>query len=164
MVIRWLLIVFVCVFGALLLCVSTSTAMTPGCSSIEEKPVKVEAWMSKQYEKNLRQIRNEFSAMGNTRVTFLHWPPYASTGYGIFGRGKLVSESGIFFLQLDRSRYVPIFGKLSSANHSRPTHWVNGCLARYPAISKNFSSTHYTAKKVKAFGLMLENPKLLENP
>ena len=39
MVIRWLLIVFVCVFGALLLCVSTSTAMTPGCSSIEEKPI-----------------------------------------------------------------------------------------------------------------------------
>ena len=184
MVSRWLLIFFVSVFLALFLWVSTSTAMNPDCSPVEEKSVKVEAWMSKQYEKSLRQIRNEFSAMGNTRVTLwvypeenpskivaigscvpsYRWPPYASTGYGIFGRGELVSESGIFFLQLDRSRYVPIFGKLSSANHSRPTHWVNGCLARYPAISKNLSSTHYTAKKVKAFGLMLENPKLLENP
>ena len=73
-VIRWLLIVFVCVFGVLLLCVSMSTAMTPGCSSIEEKPVKVEAWMSKRYEKSFRKIRNEFSAMGNTRVTLWVYP------------------------------------------------------------------------------------------
>jgi len=51
MVSRWSLIFFVCFFGALFLCVSTSRAMTPGCSSIGEKPVKVEAWMSKQYEK-----------------------------------------------------------------------------------------------------------------
>ena len=84
MVIRWLLIVFVCVLGALLLCVSTSTAMTSGCSSIEEKPVKVEAWMSKQYEKSLRQIRNEFSAMGNTRVILWVYPtkkPIKDRGY-----------------------------------------------------------------------------------
>ena len=84
MVIRWLLIVFVCVFGALFLCVSTSSAMTPDSSSIEEKPVKVEAWISKQYEKNLRQIRNEFSAMGNTRVTLWFYPtkkPIKDRGY-----------------------------------------------------------------------------------
>ena len=48
--------------------------MTPDSSSIEEKPVKVEAWISKQSEKNLRQIRNEFSAMGNTRVTLWVYP------------------------------------------------------------------------------------------
>ena len=42
--------------------------MNLDCSPVEEKSVKVEAWMSKQYEKSLRQIRNEFSAMGNTRV------------------------------------------------------------------------------------------------
>ena len=63
MVIRWLLTVFLCVFGALFLCVSTSTAMTPGCSSIEEKPVKVEAWISKQYEKTY----------GKYAMNFLQW-------------------------------------------------------------------------------------------
>ena len=63
MVIRWLLIVFVCVFWALFLCVSTSSAMTPDSSSIEEKPVKVEAWISKQYEK----------AYGKYAMNFLQW-------------------------------------------------------------------------------------------
>ena len=92
MVIRWLLIVFVCVFGALLLCVSTSTAMARGCSSIEEKPVKVEAWLSKQYEKNLRQIRNEFSAMGNTRVTL--WV------YSAENPSKIVAIVVVFLLTL----------------------------------------------------------------
>ena len=54
MVSRWLLIFFVSVFLALFLWVSTSTAMNPDYSPVEEKSVKVEAWMSKQYEKSLR--------------------------------------------------------------------------------------------------------------
>jgi len=74
MVSRWLLIFFVSVFLALFLWVSTSTAMNPDCSPVKEKSVKVEAWMSKQYEKSLRQIRNEFSAMGNTRVILWVYP------------------------------------------------------------------------------------------
>ena len=69
MVSRWFLIFFMSVFLALFLWVSISTAMNPDSSPLEEKSVKVEAWISKQYEKNLRQIHNEFSAMGNTRVT-----------------------------------------------------------------------------------------------
>jgi len=161
MVIRWLLIVFVCVFGALLLCVSTSSAMTPGCSSIEEKPVKVEAWMSKQYEKNLRQIHNEFSAMGNTRVILWVYPaenPSKIVAIGscvpsYVGRHMLrqameysggvnsLVNQGFFFFQLDRSRYVPICGKLSSANHSRPTH--------------------YTAKKGKGLWSYVGQPKTI---
>ena len=48
--------------------------MNVDCSSLEEKPVKVEAWMSKQYEKNLQKIRKEFSAMGNTQVTLWVYP------------------------------------------------------------------------------------------
>jgi len=74
MVSRWLLIFFVSLFLALFLWVSTSTAMNPDCSPVEEKFVKVEAWMSKQYEKNLQKIRKEFSAMGNTQVTLWVYP------------------------------------------------------------------------------------------
>jgi len=54
---RWLLIFIETLYLALFLWVSTSTAMHPDCSPVEEKSVKVEAWMSKQYEKSLRQIR-----------------------------------------------------------------------------------------------------------
>ena len=48
--------------------------MSEDGSPIEDKPVKVEAWMSKQYEKNLQKIRKEFSAMGNTQVTLWVYP------------------------------------------------------------------------------------------
>ena len=74
MVSRWLLIFFMYIFLALFLWVSISTAMNVDCSPLEEKPVKVEAWMSKQYEKNLQKIRKEFSAMGNTQVTLWVYP------------------------------------------------------------------------------------------
>ena len=63
MVSRWLLIFFVSVFLALFLWVSTSTAMNPDCSPVEEKSVKVEVWMSKQYEK----------AYGKYTMNFLQW-------------------------------------------------------------------------------------------
>jgi len=48
--------------------------MSRDCSPIEENPVKVEAWMSKQYEKSLRQIRKEFSTMRDTLVTLWVYP------------------------------------------------------------------------------------------
>lgn len=56
MVSRWLLIFFFGVFGPLFFWVLIGVAMSEDCSPIEDKPVKVEAWMSKQYEKSLRQI------------------------------------------------------------------------------------------------------------
>jgi hypothetical protein len=73
MVTRYPLILLVCLWSLLLSDLS-STAKIQDCSSIDDKTFKVEAWMSKQYEKNLRQIRKEFSAMGNTQVTLWVYP------------------------------------------------------------------------------------------
>ena len=73
MVTRYPLILLISLW-ALLLSYSSSTAKIQDCASIDDKTVKVEAWMSKQYEKTLRQIRNEFSAMGNTQVTLWVYP------------------------------------------------------------------------------------------
>ena len=83
MISRWFLVFFLCVFGPLFLWVLTSAAMSRDCSPLEEKPIKVEAWMSKQYEKNLRQIRKEFSAMGG----------YARYPMGLPGK-KSIKDSG----------------------------------------------------------------------
>jgi YbbR domain-containing protein len=63
MVSRWFLIFFMSVFLALFLWVSISTAMNPDCSRLEDKSVKVEVWMSKQYEK----------AYGKYAINFLQW-------------------------------------------------------------------------------------------
>ena len=84
MISRWFLVFFLCVLGPLFLWVLTSAAMSRDCSPIEEKPIKVEAWMSKQYEKSLRLIRKEFSAMGDTLVTLMGLPgkkPIKDSGY-----------------------------------------------------------------------------------
>ena len=63
MVSRWFLIFFMSVFLPLFLWVSISTAMNPDCFPLEEKSVKVEAWMSKQYEKTY----------GKYTMNFLQW-------------------------------------------------------------------------------------------
>ena len=38
------------------------------CLAISKKQVKIEAWVSKKYEKDYRNIRREFAEMGNTKV------------------------------------------------------------------------------------------------
>ncbi len=55
--------------------------VTPGilyaeknCVSISHKPVKLEAWVSKRYEKDLKNIRKEFAEMGNTVVGLFVYP------------------------------------------------------------------------------------------
>ena len=63
MVSRLLLTFFMSFFLVLLLLVSTSIAMNQDCSPVEEKPVKVEAWMSKKYEKTF----------GKYAMNFLQW-------------------------------------------------------------------------------------------
>ena len=57
-----------------LLHLQPSEAKAPECSLIENKSVKVEAWLSKRYKKDLQQLRKEFAAMGNTRVTLWIYP------------------------------------------------------------------------------------------
>ena len=184
MVIRWLLIVFVCVFGALLLCVSTSTAMAPGCSSIEEKPVKVEAWISKQYGKTLRQIRNEFSAMGNTRVTLWVYPAENPSKIVAIGscvpsyvgrhmlRQAMEYSGGVNSLVNQgffSSNWIGVGTSLFAESSLRPITQdqliglmdISLDTQQFQTIYRQLTTQQ---KKVKAFGLMLENPKLLENP
>ena len=45
-----------------------------GCESISRKPVKLEAWISKRYEKDLKILRKEFGEMENTVVGLFVYP------------------------------------------------------------------------------------------
>ena len=61
----------------ILLFVITETSIghsNEDCPSISEKPVKVEAWVSKKYEQDYRKIRSEFAEMGNTKVGLFFYP------------------------------------------------------------------------------------------
>jgi len=183
MVSRWFLIFFVGVFGPLFLWVLTGTAMSEECSPIEDKPVKVEAWMSKQYEKSLRQIRNEFSAMGNTRVTLWVYPaknPSKIVAIGscvpaYIGRHmlrKAIEYSGgvssLVHQGFFSSNWIGVGTSLFAESSFRPVT-KNQLMSLMDASldTKKFQETYHQLtmqqKKIKAFGLMLSNPKLLEN-
>ena len=180
---RWVLIFFVDVFGTLFLWVSLGAAMISGCSSIEEKPVKVEAWLSKQYEKNLRQIRNEFSAMGNTRVTLWVYPaenPSKIVAIGscvpsYIGRHMLrqaMEYSGGVNSLVNQgffsSNWIGVGTSLFAESSLRPITQdqliglmdISLDTQQFQTIYRQLTTQQ---KKVKAFGLMLDNPKLLEN-
>ena len=51
MVSRYFLIIFWYLFWVISLWAPLGEAVTSNCSSKDDKPIKVEAWLSKQYEK-----------------------------------------------------------------------------------------------------------------
>ena len=158
--------------------------MTPGCCSIEEKPIKVEAWLSKQYKKNLHQLSKEFSALGNTRVTLWVYPAenpskivtIGSCVPAYIGRHMLRKAmeysggvSSLVHQGFFSSNWIGIGTSLFAENSFRPVtrdqliHLMNGSLdtQQFQTIYRQLTTQQ---KKVKAFGLLLDNPKLLENP
>ena len=183
MVTRYPLILLVCLW-ALLLSDSSSTAKTEDCSSIDSKTVKVEAWMSKQYEKSLRQIRKEFSAMGDTLVTLWVYPaknPSKIVAIGscvpaYIGRHilrKAMEYSGGVNSLVNQgfisSNWIGVGTSLFAESSFRKiTQDQLSMLMDTSLDTQHFQSIYQQLtmqqKKVKAFGLMLENPKLLENP
>jgi len=44
------------------------------CLPVEEKPIKVEGWISKKFKKERKQIFKEFGALGHTRVRLRVFP------------------------------------------------------------------------------------------
>ena len=183
MVTHYPLILLVCLW-ALLLSDSSSTAKTEDCSSIDSKTVKVEAWMSKQYEKNLRQIRNEFSAMGNTQVTLWVYPaknPSKIVAIGscvpaYIGRHMIrraIEYSGGVSSLVNQgffsSNWIGVGTSLFAESSFRKiTQDQLSMLMDTSLDTQHFHSIYQQLtmqqKKVKAFGLMLKNPKLLDKP
>ena len=184
MISRWFLVFFLCVFGPLFLWVLTSAAMSRDCSPLEEKPIKVEAWMSKQYEKSLRQIRKEFSAMGDTLVTLWVYPaknPSKIVAIGscvpaYIGRHilrKAMEYSGGVNSLVNQgfisSNWIGVGTSLFAESSFRKiTQDQLSMLMDTSLDTQHFQSIYQQLtmqqKKVKAFGLMLKNPKLLEKP
>ena len=180
MVIRYPLILLVFLWS-LLLADSSSIANTQDCPSIYDKTVKVEAWMSKQYKKTLRQIRIEFSAMGNMQVTLWVYPAknpskivaISSCVPAYIGRHMIrraIKYSGGVSSLVNQgffsSNWIGIGTSLFSENSFRPV--TQKQLIQLMDVSldtqqfqKIYRQLTKQQKKVKAFGLLLNNPKFL---
>ena len=181
---RWFLIVFVYVLMVPFLWVSFGESASSKCSPVEENSIKVEAWMSKQYKKNLRQIRKEFSAMGNTQVTLWVYP--AENPSKVVAIGRCVPAYIARHMLRKAMEYSGGVSSLVNQGFISP-HWIGvgtslfaensfrtvtqGQISQLMDISlntKQFQTIYrqftIQEKKVRAFGLLLDNPKLLENP
>lgn len=157
-----------------------SETPTP-CEPVTEKPVKVEAWISKRFEKDLQQVRREFSSMGRTRVRLWVYP--ADNPSRIAAIGRCVPA---YIARHVLGKMLEYFGEVNSLVHQGfvSSHWIGvgtslfaessqqaitkKQLARLldeslgtPEFQEIYRAFTRQDKKVKAFGLHLPNPKLL---
>ena len=56
------------------------------CRSLEEQPIKLEAWLSKQYRTDFGYLRKEFAAIGDTEVVLWEYPAENPSGVIAIGR------------------------------------------------------------------------------
>ena len=71
---RWFLTISVWAFFGYLLALYLGRRRLRDVHLLRISQLKVEAWLSKQYEKELRQLRKEFAAIGHVRVTLWVYP------------------------------------------------------------------------------------------
>lgn len=153
------------------------------CLSISQKPVKLEAWLSKRYEKYLKSIRKDLAGMGNTRVGLFVYPTENPSRVVAIGRCVPVYIAQYILTKAEEYK----LGTTHLVNQGFvSSHWTGIGTSLFSENSMNAvtpkqlqalmddtldtESFHemYRAltrqpEKVPAFGLMLNNPKYM-NP
>ena len=172
------------VFALLFVLTGTSNGYAKeDCLSISKKQVKIEAWVSKKYEKDYRNIRREFAEMGNTKVGLFFYPAENPSRVVAIGRCVPAYIAQHFLKKAWKyslgTTHLVHQGFFSS-------HWAGVGTSLFSENSMNSISPKqlkelmddgldtesfhklYRAlttqkKKVPAFGLMLDNPKLIRD-
>ena len=153
------------------------------CLPIRRKPVKVEAWISKKFEKDYKIIRREFAELGDTKVGLFVYPSENPSRVVAIGRCVPAFLAQHFIKKAWKyslgTTHLVHQGFISS-------HWAgvgtslfskNSMSAITPkqldqlmdetldteSFQAMYRSLTVQKEKVPAFGLMLENPKLMRN-
>jgi hypothetical protein len=180
--IRWLLTVVMLGVIFLFTGIGHVYPKTPDCTLIENKPVKVEAWLSKRYEKQLAQLRKEFVAMGSTRVTLWVYPaenPSKIVAIGscipaYIARHILIKTleyygdvRGLVHQSFFSSNWIGLGTSVFSENSIQPIssdklkQLMDDSLdtSQFQLLYRQLTIQE---EKVRAFGLLLDNPKLMK--
>ncbi len=153
------------------------------CRPVTEKPVMLEAWISKRYEKEWRQVKREFSEMGRTRVRLWIYP--ADNPSRIVAIGRCVPA---YIARHALRKTLDYYGEVKGLVHQGfiSAHWVGVATSLFaesslqpitrkqvaklldpaletPEFQKLYRAYTRQDETVKAFGLELPNPKLLED-
>ena len=152
------------------------------CPSIRDQYVKVEAWISKKFEKEYESIRREFAELGNTKVGLFVYPSENPSRVVAIGRcipaflaQHFIKKAWKYSLGTTHLVHQGFFS----------SHWAgigtslfseNSISAITPKqlnqlMDENLDTESFQAmyrsltvqkEKVPAFGLMLENPKFIK--
>ena len=152
-----------------------------GCESISRKPVKLEAWISKRYEKDLKILRKEFGEIGNTVVGLFVYP--AENPSRVVAVGRCVPAYIARHILAKARKYS--LGTTHLVHQGFiSSHWTGIGTSLFSENSMNAITPEQLArlmdesldtdsfqemyreltrqsKKVSAFGLLLDNPKYM---
>lgn len=151
------------------------------CASTNKKHVKIEAWLSKKFEKEYWNIRDEFREMGNTNVGLFIYPAENPSKIVAIGRCVPVYLAQYFLKKADKysigtthlvnqgfvsSHWTGIGTSMFSENSMNPItpHQLSILMDETldtESFQKIYRSFTVQKEKVPAFGLILDNPKLL---
>lgn len=151
------------------------------CRPLEERPVKVEAWMAKKRYPEFREMRKAFRLMGNTYVSIFPYP--GENPSRVVAIGSCVPA---YIARHILEKTLEYYGDVKSLVHQGfvAPHWVGLATSLFaessfrditpeqlnrlldPALDNDqFHALYreYTLQpdKVEAFGQMLPNPKLM---
>ena len=160
--------------------ISFSFAEEP-CLEKNKNKVRVEAWLSKKYEKNYFNIQKEFKQMGRTRVGLFIYPAENPSRIVAIGRCVPVHYAQYFLKKAKKysigtthlvnqgfvsSHWSGLGSSLFSENSMNPiTPDQLAMLMKEDLDTQSFHDLYKSftvqKKKVPAFGLIVDNPKLL---
>ena len=151
------------------------------CLTLNKTDLKVEAWLSKKYEKKYINIREEFSEMGNTKVGLFIYPAENPSRIVAIGRCVPVHIAQHFLKKAKKysigtthlvnqgfisSHWSGLGTSLFSENSINPITQNQLKMLMDESLDTDSFHTLYRSftvqsEIVSAFGLKLENPKLL---
>ena len=175
--------IFLCLYVLVLFFLSTisfSFAEEP-CLETNKNKVRVEAWLSKKYEKNYFDIQKEFKKMGRTRVGLFIYPAENPSKIVAIGRCVPVHYAQYFLKKAEKysigtthlvnqgfisSHWSGLGSSLFSENSMNPiTPDQLAMLMEEDLDTQSFHALYKSftvqKKKVPAFGLIVDNPKFL---
>jgi len=152
------------------------------CPPVEERPVKIEAWVSKKRLPEFRRMRQAFGRMGHTRVILFPYP--GSNPSRVVAVGRCVPA---YIARHALQQTLHYYGEIRSLVHPGfvAPHWIGLATSLFaensqrpvsgeqlrrlldPALStEEFHALYrqYTRQPetVQAFGQTLPNPKLMK--
>ena len=151
------------------------------CRPLDERPIKVEAWMTKKRYPEFREMRKAFRRMGNTYVSIFTYP--GENPSRVVAIGSCVPA---YIARHILEKTVEYYGEVKSLVHPGfvAPHWVGLATSLFaensfshitpeqlnrlldPTLDNDQFHALYREftvqpEKVEAFGQMLPNPKLM---